>query len=66
MRMAWYPLEIMHFLNCGKSYDSASMTAVHIMVLPENVKTTYSDGDYEFIVVKNGEQKSEHIFCGSK
>ena len=50
------------FLNCGKSYDSASMTAVHIMVLPENVKTTYSDGDYEFIVVKNGEQKSEHIF----
>lgn len=49
------------FLNCGKSYDSASMTAVHIMVLPENVKTTYSDGDYEFIVVKMV-SKSQNIF----
>lgn len=50
------------FLNCGKSYDSGSMTAIRIMVLPENVKTTYSDGDYEFIAVKNGEQTSDHIF----
>lgn len=50
------------FLNCGKSYDNENQTAVRIMVLPKNVRTTYSTGDYEFIVMKDEEQKAEHIF----
>ena len=50
------------FMNCGKAYDNASMTAVKVMISPEQLQTSYSDGCYELYVTKNGSQKTEHVF----